>query len=575
MNNIPRNEYPRPQFVRKEWINLNGWWQFEFDDAKTGRERGLCKAEKFSKKILVPFCPESTLSGISDREFHSCVWYRREFSVPDSWKTDGKRIIVNFEACDYYTEVYVNGKSVGSHRGGMTPFSFDITDFLNKRDNIIIVCAEDDNRDPGQPSGKQSNIYYSNGASYTRTTGIWQTVWLEIVPESYIISGRYTPFIDTSSIHIEVKCKNANNMTLSATAMYRGKIVGKKTALVYNNTAVLDIELNELHLWDIDVPELYDLELSVGKDSVYSYFGMRNIDFTDHKFLLNGKKVFQRLVLDQGYYPDGVMTAPSDEELRSDILRSKKMGFNGARLHQKIFERRFLYHCDKEGYIVWNEFYDWGLDTSRIEAWKGIAAEWLEFVQRDYSHPCVIGWCPFNEITPEADYWLIKFIVDLTHSLDSTRPVLDTSGMTHKYCLSDYLDVHDYDQSPDSMRKKYAPLIKGEEIEMYNFWPVNTPFIGKPVFISEYGGMRWSNDPNAEGWGYDEGLSTVNEWLERLKGLTKAILDNPALSAFCYTQLTDIEQEINGLYTFKREPKFEPEKVSEIICMPSAYEKTE
>lgn len=575
MSIIPRNEYPRPQFVRKEWVNLNGRWQFEFDEAKTGRERKLYRAEALSREILVPFCPESRLSGIADREFHSCVWYRRAFSVPESWKSRGKRILLNFEACDYYTEAYVNGESVGSHLGGMTPFSFDITEFLKDGDNVVTVCAEDDNRSPGQPSGKQANIYYSNGASYTRTTGIWQTVWLEAVPEAYMISGRYTADIDKGSVRIELTCKNANNMTVSAAASYNGKKVGVASAAVHNNTAVLDIALSELHLWDIGAPELYGLTLSLGEDSAESYFGMREVDFSNQEFRLNGRKVFQRLVLDQGYYPDGVMTAPSDEELKADILRSKAMGFNGARLHQKIFERRFLYHCDRMGYIVWDEFYDWGLDTSRTEAWKGITAEWLELIRRDYSHPSVIGWCPLNEITPAADFWLLKYLVDLTHALDATRPVLDTSGMTHKYGLSDYLDVHDYDQSADSLREKYAPLSQGREIEMYNFWPVDEPFIGKPVFISEYGGMRWSDSPDADGWGYDEGLATVEEWLERLRGLTAAILDNPALSAFCYTQLTDIEQEINGLYTFDRRPKFEAEKISEIINMPSAYEKTE
>ncbi len=569
---ILRTEYPRPQFVRDAWVNLNGTWEFENDTAATGQERQLNLKEHLDGTILVPFCKESKLSGINDREFTLGVWYKRSFDLPEGWRKEGRRTLLNIDACDYCTVVYINGAFIGEHMGGMASFAMDITHALRDGENTVTVFAKDDTRKPTQPSGKQSPIYYSGGAHYTRVTGIWQTVWLENVPDSYIVRSKCTPDVDNSSLYVELTCKNAHGKKVTATAFYKGKQVGSAEGKVHNNTAVMNVALSELHLWDIGSPELYDIEYTLEDDAVKSYFGMRSIDFDGGMFRLNGRKVFQRLILDQGYYPDGLYTAPSDEELVNDIKRSMAMGFNGARLHQKVFEPRFLYHCDRLGYIVWGEFDDWGLNTSLEGAWKGILPEWLEILQRDYNHPSIVGWCPLNEILPQADYYLLKQLIDMTHAFDITRPVLDTSGMTHKPGLTDMLDDHDYEQDPEVYRERYKPLTEGKEIVLYNFFNDAPDFIGRPTFMSEYGGICWKIG-EAEGWGYGNAPTSEEEFIKRFKGLTEVLLENPAFCAFCYTQLTDIEQEINGLYTYDRTPKFPPEVIAPIVSQPAAYEK--
>ena len=569
---ILRSEYPRPQFVREEWINLNGVWEFENDTAATGQERCLNLKEHLSGTITVPFCKESKLSGINDREFTLGVWYKRSFVIPAKWRETGRRTLLNIDACDYLTAVYVNGTYIGEHMGGMSSFSMDITDFLTDGENTVTVFARDDTRKPTQPSGKQSTIYYSGGAHYTRVTGIWQTVWLENVPCAYIVRSKCTSDVDNSSLAVELTCKNAHGKRVSAAAYYNGKKVGEATAKVHNNTAIMTVALSELHLWDIGSPELYDIEFTLGEDNVKSYFGMRTVDFDGGMFRLNGRKVFQRLILDQGYYPDGLYTAPSDEELQNDIKRSMAMGFNGARLHQKVFEPRFLYHCDRMGYIVWGEFDDWGLNTSLEGAWRGILPEWLEILQRDYNHPSIVGWCPLNEIVPTADYYLLKQLIDMTHAFDATRPIIDVSGMTHKPGLADILDEHDYEQNPEIYRERYKPLTEGKAIKMFNFFADAPDFIGKPSFMSEYGGISWKMG-DKEGWGYGNAPATEEEFIARFKGLTEVLLENPAFCAFCYTQLTDVEQEINGLYTYDRIAKFAPEIIAPIVRQPAAYEK--
>ncbi len=569
---VLRSEYPRPQFVREAWMNLNGTWEFENDTAATGQERQLNLKEHLEGTITVPFCKECKLSGIGDREFTLGVWYKRSFNLPVQWRENGRRTLLNIDACDYLTTVYINGTFIGQHMGGMSSFSMDITNALTDGENTVTIFAKDDTRKPTQPSGKQSMIYYSGGAHYTRVTGIWQTVWLENVPESYIVRSKCTPDVDNSSLLVELTCKNSHGKNVTAEAFYKGKKVGSAQGKVHNNTAVLTVPLSELHLWDIGNPELYDIEFTLGDDMVKSYFGMRTIDFDGGMFRLNGRKVFQRLILDQGYYPDGLYTAPSDEELQNDIKRSMAMGFNGARLHQKVFEPRFLYHCDRLGYIVWGEFDDWGLDMSLEGAWKGILPEWLEILQRDYNHPSIIGWCPLNEIVPTADYHLIKQLIDMTHAFDITRPILDVSGMTHKPGLTDMLDDHDYEQDPEVYRERYKPLTEGKEITLFNFYRDAPDFVGRPSFMSEYGGICWKIGDN-EGWGYGNAPVTKEEFIERFKGLTEVLLENPAFCAFCYTQLTDIEQEINGLYTYDRVPKFAPEIIAPIVSQPAAYEK--
>ena len=571
MNLIPRPEYPSPQFARSRWMNLNGEWQFERDRSVSGKARGLVTAETLSDKINVPFCMESRLSGIGDTDFCDCVWYKRAIELSPDWLENGKRVFLHIGACDYKTEVFVNGKSVGKHLGGFVSFSFDITKFVSVGANLVTICAEDDVRSDAQPSGKQSTRYNSWGCFYTRTTGIWQTVWLENVPAEYIENVKYYTDINSATLTVVAKVNGSDGSTLSAEAFFGGKAVGSDSATVSGKLAILKIKLSELHLWEIGNGNLYDLTLKFGDDEVCSYFGMRSVRVGENGvILLNGKKVFQRLVLDQGFYPDGIFTAPCEDELINDIKRSIAMGFDGARLHQKVFEPRFLYHCDKLGYIVWGEHGNWGLDLSRPTAYKGFFPEWTEIVERDFNHPAIIGWCPLNETQANQDDDFVVALADLTRTLDPTRPVIDTSGWTHVNGASDILDWHDYDQNPETFRARYEDVAKnGTSVQRKD----RVKFTLCPNFMSEYGGIKWDVNSNLDNaWGYGDAPKTEEEFKERFKGLTEALLFNEFITGLCYTQLTDVEQETNGLYTYDRRAKFDPEFFRAVLQQKAACE---
>lgn len=550
--NTPRPEYPRPQFVRDNWQNLNGEWDFEIDFGMSGRERKLFDDVKFTKKIIVPFCPESKLSGIEYKDFMNSVWYKKVINITEEILSERKRTLLHIGACDYETEVWINGKSVGKHIGGYIAFSFDITDYINIGDNVITICADDITRG-NRPRGKQSHVYYSRGCDYTRTTGIWQTVWLETVPENYISYAKYTTDIDKGVLYIEAECVNAHGKTMKAKAYFNDECVGADKVTVKGTIAKLSIKLDKLYLWSIDEPNLYDLKLKLDdNDIVMSYFGMREIVYADHKPFLNKKPVFQRLILDQGFYPDGIYTAPTEDDLIGDIKRSMDMGFNGARLHQKVFEPRFLYHCDKMGYIVWGEHASWGLHLSDLGAYQAFMPEWLEILRRDFNHPAIVGWCPLNETNKEQNKYFIKYIYDFTKNFDNTRPVIDTSGYVH--VATDIIDCHNYDQNPESFKKYFDDADR------------------ELTFNSEYGGIWWQPDNPDGGWGYGNRPSSEEEFIARYKALTDIMLDNPNLTAFCYTQLTDIEQEVNGLYYYDRRPKFDPKIIHAITSRKAAIE---
>ncbi len=551
---IPRKEHPNPQSERESWLNLNGEWDFEFDFGNSLGEADILTRESWSRKINVPFCPESELSGIGYKDFIPAVWYRRKFTL-DADKLGG-RVFINFGAVDYFATVWVNGKKAGTHKGGYVSFRIEITDFVIEGENTVIVNAIDDVRSPLQPNGKQSRLLYSHGCDYTRTTGIWQTVWLEFAPNEFIKQFRLTPDAENGSVIISAEVSGKGEFT--AEAFYDGKSVGKltKTAGSYING---EIVLCEKHLWEPGNGRLYDLKLTFGKDKVKSYFGLRDIAIDGYKFRINGKSVFQRLVLDQGFYPDGIYTAPSDEALLGDIKMSMAAGFNGARLHQKVFEPRFLYHCDKEGYLVWGEYPNWGLAYSNPGATDAMLNEWCAEIERDFSHPSIIGWCPFNETWNyegrEQRNELLETVYRTTKALDKTRPCIDTSGNYH--VITDIWDTHDYEQDVEIFRKRYDDFAAGGKL----YDPANerceAQYPGGIFFISEYGGIRWSVDSeNENAWGYGNGPKTEEEYFERYKGLTDALLDNPKMFAFCYTQLTDVEQEQNGVYTYSREKKF-------------------
>lgn len=570
----PRNEVHNPQFERKNAICLNGEWEFAVDMEKIGRDDGIelfkPDAKGFDRRITLPFCPESELSGIGEKGFMYSVWYRREIDVSDSAK--GKRVILKIGACDYKTTVWVNGEEVGTHLGGYSSFSFDITDKLTNGKGTIVINAEDDCRKGTQPSGKQSPRAKSFGCLYTRTTGIWQTVSIELVPEKHIDNFRIVTDIHSKRAIITGKTTGCGK--ISANAFYNGEIAASDTSESSGSFALV-LNISELHLWELGKGELYDLELSFGEDTVKSYFGMREVKIEDGKFLLNGKTVFQRLVLDQGFYPDGIYTAPSDDAIVNDIKISMAAGFNGARLHEKVFEPRFLYHCDRLGYMVWGEQGNWGYNPSRPENLHNYAEEWTEVVERDANHPSIVCWCPFNETNPQdSDKWnhdiTVKSIYKLTKTLDPTRPCIDVSGFCHTGG-TDIFDVHDYTHDTEIMKNRYLPYVTPWSDDEILLFGGKQKYSGTPVHVSEYGGIGLSlgND----GWGYNKSAASEEEFIKVYRDITNILLDCPNILGFCYTQLYDVEQEQNGIYTYEREPKVNIKKIREINTRTAAVEK--
>ena len=560
---IPRPEHPRPQFVRKAWMNLNGPWDFLFDFGNSGRDRELWRDDAFDAavksspmptSIVVPFCPESRLSGIGYTDWIAAVWYRRSFRLEES--QTGGRVLLHFGAVDYHAVVWINGQKAGEHRGGYSSFTFDITALARTGDNTVTVYAEDNNRSGRQPYGKQSDKYQSHACSYTRTTGIWQTVWLEFTPKNAISYAKLTPVVQNRALLVDAEITGGKRVR--AEAFYAGRPVGEAEGEAVYGQAHLEVKLSELHLWDAGMPELYDLIFTLdGEDRVESYFGMRSVEVDKTGLRLNGRRVFMRTVLDQGFNPEGIYTAPDDDFLRRDIELSMDLGMNGARLHQRVFEERTLYWADRLGYLVWGEY----ADGHRLDDAEGIACflpEWMETVRRDYSHPSVIGWCPENE-----SYWAHdvnpvcqRTYYAVTKAMDPTRPVIDSSGGVH--FVTDMYDIHDYEQDPAKLKASLAKML---EDPMYVHNPIHQEqlrqniYEGQPVWVSEYGGTFWNPDEPG-GWGYGNAPRTEEEFADRYCGLTAALLDNPRICGFCYTQLTDIEQEQNGLYKYDRSRKF-------------------
>ena len=582
MNTIPRPEHPNPQFERSTWLNLNGPWQFAFDQSCSGEARGLqAEGVELPDTITVPFCPESELSGIGYKDFINGVWYKRKVVLP----AITGRVFLRFGAVDHRCKAFVNGKSVGEHKGGYVSFGFDITEAVREGENEIAVFATDDTRDRMIPSGKQCRFYASRGCLYTRTTGIWQTVWLEFTPENYIESVKYFPNIETGSVTVEAKLHGTGSFAMEA--FYEGKPMGSYRQEAAAGSITFTMPLTEKHLWEPGQGRLYDVKLTFGEDAVSSYFGLRQLRLDGYRFLINEKSVFQRLILDQGFYPDGTYTAPSDAALKRDIELSMAVGYNGARLHEKVFEQRFLYHADRMGYLVWGEYPNWGLDHSYADSIYGILPEWMEAVQRDFNHPAIIGWCPFNETWDKDGRKqyddLLALVYRATKAIDDTRPCIDTSGNFH--VLTDIYDVHDYEQNPEVFKEHYdrfmtegvlyevfdPPQSQSGRYEFRQRYPGNMP-----AFVSEYGGIRWAEGETDEkrvaSWGYGKDVPDMEAFYARYKGLADALLDNDRMFGLCYTQLTDVEQEQNGLYTYDRKPKFDTERLREIMARKAAIE---
>ena len=568
---IPRSEHPKPQFMRENWQNLNGQWQFEIDPTSIGDVFVFFEVgKKLSQEITVPFCPESKLSGIHNVDFMDTVWYKRTVNIENTENT----VRLHFGAADYQTTVYVNGKKAGEHEGGFTSFYIDINDYIVKGENEICVRCDDDIRCHKHARGKQCFGYKSAGCLYTRTTGIWQTVWLEFLPEKYVEWVKYYPNINDGSVTVRAKLNGCGDFSFKAS--YEGKVMGEYTCKNASGEIFFTVNLTEKHLWEVGNGRLYDVEIGFNKDKVTSYFGLRQVRLDGMKFLINEKSVFQRLVLDQGYYPDGVYTAPSDADLIKDIELSMKAGFNGARLHEKVFEERFLYHADRLGYIVWGEFGDWGFDYTEPDAIHYVLPQWIEAVERDFNHPAIIGWCPLNEIWDLRNKIPFKNNVEniylTTKALDSTRPCIDASGGFH--VKTDVYDVHDYEQNAEVYRKNYEPFKTSDElwdrrVFLNPSYKGRQEYHGEACFVSEYGGIAYQL---TDGWGYGDGVDTPEKFYELFKGVTEVIMQHPKLFGLCYTQLTDVEQEKNGIYKFDRSEKFDVAPIKEILSQKAEIE---
>ena len=591
--NLPRPEYPRPQFVRPDWLCLNGDWQFEIDPGDSGLERGLLERD-LKDCITVPFCPEAPLSGVHNTDFLNAVWYRRQVSLPEAWA--GRRVLLHFQAVDYDATVWVNGREVGRHRGGFTPFTCDLHGVAGAGETITVVVRARDFHRELKPRGKQSPDYANAGVLYTRTTGIWQTVWLEPVPDTYLRRPRLTPDIANGLIRLEQRLNGPRaGLRLRATLRDgQGEVCTAECSVENDFSPRLDLAIpaSRRRFWSLHDPHLYDVDIELlGQDGgvidrAGSYVGLRGVSIDGLAIKINGEAIFQRLVLDQGFYPDGILTAPSEAALLADIELSRAAGFNGARLHQKVFEERFLYHADRLGYLVWGEFPDWDSRLGQTEREPGPAyiTQWLEAVERDYSHPSIIGWCPLNETEqPFTDRW--QTLDDVTRgmflaakAMDGTRPVLDASGYSHRVAETDVYDSHDYDQSPVDFTQRHSHTAEGKPfINRYHREqrPISVDYHGQPYFVSEFGGMLWNPEAQAaEGaWGYGEQPRTLEEFYQRFGALCRALLDNPGMFGYCYTQLTDVYQEQNGLYTFDRRAKFDLQRLRDIQRRQAAIER--
>ncbi|MBZ4016094.1 glycoside hydrolase family 2 protein [Streptomyces purpurogeneiscleroticus] len=597
--NPPRPEYPRPQFVRERWQCLNGEWEFEIDRSDSGLERGMLK-RTLTDAITVPFCPESELSGINDTDFLEAVWYRRTITVPAAWA--GERVLLHFQAVDHDTTVWVNGVEVARHRGGFTPFTADLDGVVSAGQEAVVVVRARDTRHGPQARGKQATWYANSHCHYTRTTGIWQTVWLEPVPRAvHLERPRITPDLAGGAFHVEMPLStNPPGHTVRAVLSDGDDEIARVEAradLDLCPRLTLPVPPKRQRPWSPSDPHLYRLRLELldehGRtvDTARSYAGLRSIAVRGKQVLLNGEPLFQRLVLDQGYYPDGLMTAPSDEALVRDIELSLNAGFNGARLHQKVFEERFLYHADRLGYLVWGEFGDWGCETGvrddNQQPGASYAAQWVEAVERDYSHPSLIGWCPLNEtyqrlhdrITQLDDVTWSMFLA--TKAADSTRPVIDASGYAHRVPHTDIYDSHCYEQDPQAFAKLMSGL--AADRPYINTGPDGSqwsvPYRGQPYFCSEFGGIWW--DPQAEAengeepetsWGYGLRPRSEEEFHDRFDGLVAVLLGDPNMFGYCYTQLTDVFQERNGVYRFDRTEKLDVTRLRAAQQRPAAIE---
>ena len=586
--------YPRPQLMRSQWTDLSGAWSFAFDNDNSGlKENWLNRAEKFDRTIIVPFPPESKASGIHDTDPHPIVWYRRTFQLPDV--SPEQRCLLHFGAVDYVSQVWVNGHLVAQHQGGNSSFEADITTALNhnQAEQTMVVRVEDSPRDLSQPRGKQDWEDEPHRIWYYRTTGIWQPVWLEFIPDTYIAEIRWTPDVQHGqlglhlklnqhpAVPLQVRVKLSIGDTLLAEDVYTLPLSEIQRTLTLQSEKVA--MRRDKILWSPGHPNLIDATLTLETDGqtldkVQSYVGLRSVGFSNGHFLLNGQPYYLRLALEQGYWPDTLLAAPDNAALRREVELAKELGFNGVRIHQKVEDPRFLYWCDRLGLMVWGEMANAYVFSA--EAVERFTREWLEVLRRDYNHPCIITWVPLNESwgVPDLEHdpaqrAYVQALYHLTHALDQSRPVIGNDGWEH--IVSDIWGIHDYSIDGATLRQRYGSF-EALERTFQQLQPhyrlIALPGAtrqGEPVMLTECGGISYTPASGTQWWGYVT-VGDENSFIEKYRDVISAILASPTISGFCYTQLTDTEQETNGLLTAERVPKFNPAVIREINQQPSA-----
>ena len=587
-SNIPRPEHPRPDFMRDTFCNLNGAWEFAFDDGNIGLKEGWYKPScKFDKTITVPFCYQSAASGIGPTdEIHPIMWYRRKFTVPAEMQ--GRSILMNFGAVDYEAMVYVNGMAVGGHKGGYTPFGLDVTPFLTDGENDLCVRVVD-MPDPIQPRGKQ---YWKEGlfsCLYTASSGIWQTVYLEAASDLRIDYIHITPDVDRGLASVEILLNRVpdRKVTLALEVKLGDREIRNVTTTTVNRnvTIIIDMDVRDtfypVTLWTPANPALYDvrvqlLDEDVQLDQVDTYFGMRKVEVRDGVVYLNNERIYQRLVLDQGYWPDTMITPPSDEAIREDLEWTKKFGFNGARKHQKIEDPRYYYWADKMGVLVWGELPS--AFTFTDETVENLSVTLQEFIRRDFNHPSIIAWVPLNEswgvpqiVSNKKQQNTASMLYYLTKAADGTRICSGNDGWEQVH--TDVCGLHDYNSTKEVLKRHFADrnFIEKQTCDGRRAYADGYEPTGKEAFmVTEYGGIAFANIGlqgelgGMETWGYHGKESDEEAFFSRYEACTEALMEIPFCQGYCYTQLTDIMQEINGLLLPDRRPKVDVERVRQI-----------
>ncbi len=588
LNTIPRAEHPRPDFVRDTFLNLNGVWQFAFDDEDKGVREGWMKpGTKLPLEILVPFAYQTKASGLGPTdEIHPVIWYRRSFTVPAEMQ--GRRILIRFGAVDFECAVYVNGQQVGTHKGGYTPFALDVTDALVEGENDLCLRVKDD-PDCTQPRGKQYWDRGLMGCWYTPVSGIWQTVYMEAVGEYGMKFIHVTPDYDRHMFTAEIALDKRPQETLELELVYsfEGKVKRTVKVSVDDRSVRVPVDmivkgdLDPIKVWAPGNPNLYDLTVTLLKggkvvDKVDTYFGMRKIERRDGRIYLNNSPLYQKLILDQGYWPESNITPPSDEAIKLDLQYTLDFGYNGARKHQKLEDPRYYYWADKMGVLVWGELpspYDYTEETVR-----NLADTMMEFIERDFNHPSIITWVPLNESWGVRQIYSDKrqqaagrMLYHLTKAADGTRLCSANDGW--EQVTTDICGLHDYADTKEMIANHFADR---EEVELHGcdwrpcYCDSEIP-TGKEAFlVTEYGGIAFQNIGiqgemgGMQTWGYHGKVTDEEAFFERFKGVTDGVREIPYCQGYCYTQLTDVMQEINGLLSPERKPKMDVARVREI-----------